>query len=116
MSVIVGRFYFKLTENGNLLGEYSNNITQKAYTESAVRIEAGRNEFSGDYHSAWVEDGKAIYAKLVIGESVFGKIYSLKWEEKSGVALFVGRGMLVDGILIGNYSNDLEYVTPGGSH
>ena len=33
--MINGRFYFTQTQNGNLLGEYSNSRSDRNYTESA---------------------------------------------------------------------------------
>ena len=99
MEKVNGRFYFKKTINGNLLGEFSNNGTSKNYTESADLISNIKDDhFEGSYLSTWYEDG-ACFAKLDI-KRLDGH-YSLEWTEG---AHFEGQGMLCENnILIGNY-------------
>ena len=99
MEKVIGRFYFKKTINGNLLGEFSNNGLKENITESADLIEnMDKADFEGLYNTTWYEDG-ACSAKLKI-ESTNG-IYSLRWSEGGS---FEGRGMLYENnILIGNY-------------
>ncbi len=102
---LIGRFYFKRTKNGNLIGEFSNLNSLKNSTESADAIEVEDNSFIGEYHSTWQENGKAHDAKLTIEykENTHNSIYVLKWFAKGQDIKFQGEGFLVDDILIGDY-------------
>ena len=112
MTDVVGRFYFKLTVNSNLLGEYSSSTSKYSCTEAATRIYSGNNAneeagFIGNYNSIWVEedDDKSEYimAKLEISaKQDCTNIFSLKWKV-SGEDMFEGEAMLCDDILIGDY-------------
>jgi hypothetical protein len=103
---IIGRFYFKRTSNGNLIGEFSNNKRKRIFTESADLIGNG-SSFNGNYNSTWY-DKKPIFAKLSIISN--GKKYSLYWNEENKETSFWGEGILYDNILIGDYRNfkDIE--------
>lgn len=104
----IGRFYFKLTVNGNLLGEYSNNHKDciRSCVEAANRTsewpvgsEKPGEKFVGEYISTWLEGKKCDKVNLTItrregSESMF----LVRWSEK-----FEGQGMLCDDILIGDY-------------
>ncbi len=99
MKKVIGRFYFKQTINGNLIGEFSNNGTLKNYTESAdLNSDTRKDVYVGVYDSTWHED-KACFAKLEITKK-HDSIFTLKW---IGEGSFEGEGMLCDNILIGNY-------------
>ena len=121
MNKTIGRFYFKLTDSNNLIGEFSNNNCTRNYTESAVPDLKKPDEsnlenldtckFIGNYLSAWYEenDHKSILAELKIRKKTGCKnIFSLEWRVvhngKSETNLaFAGEGMICDGTLIGNY-------------
>ena len=99
MKKVEGRFYFKQTSNGNLIGEFSNDDTERTYTESAdIITKLGKYDYIGDYHTTWYEDG-ACFAKLNIRKK-YDSIFSLEW---LGESHFKGEGMLCDNTLIGNY-------------
>jgi hypothetical protein len=99
---IKGRFYFKKTQSGNLLGEFSNNDTLTNFTESADLVSNEKIEsFEGTYNSSWQENGTPHFAKLKILKKS-NSIYSLEWTKKKPPHNF-GEGFLVDGMLIGNY-------------
>lgn len=122
--MILGRFYFKQTQNGNLLGEFSNQTSHENRTESAdflnFSIERENNvrtlflpnttpAFLGTYNTTWFE-GTAIANHL----RIFPKnednnfILLLEWTNASTGFVFRGEGFIVDGILIGNYwDNDI---------
>ena len=99
---IIGRFYFKQTSNGNLIGEFSNDHSTGISTESSELFGCKSDGFVGKYYSTWQEDRVACFADLEIAHkhNTNNKIFTLKWTGKSG---FVGEGMLCDNILIGNY-------------
>jgi len=108
---LLGRFYFKKTINGNLIGEFSNNFKNCGiYTESAT-LTKGKNksyddDYTGSYHSTWCEGAESIYADLEIQKREDNhKIFTLKWQSKDGLN-FKGEGMLCDNILIGDYQVD----------
>lgn len=111
MSGISGRFYLKISANGNLLGEYSNNFSTACSAEAAERegrtgkTRGKRNfQFLGVYRSFWVEEDGPREAKLTISLNPRGEgIFSLYWEAVNHSQDFEGEGMLCDEILIGNY-------------
>jgi hypothetical protein len=114
MKTLLGRFYFKLTDSKNLIGEYSNNQCNKTYTEGAIRIQPyEKDRFVGTYRSTWCEDNGNVchLAELKIGNKTSQEdAYSLLWyfvDVKNGVVdpnpHFEGEGMLCDGVLIGDY-------------
>jgi hypothetical protein len=100
---LIGRFYFKRTDNGNLIGEFSNNTSVRNAGESAEVI-CSSDKFIGEFHSTWYEDGLPCLAKLKIDfkPGTNNTIYSLRWEVTDGEGYW-GEGILCDGILIGDY-------------
>jgi len=104
MSNIIGRFYFKMTKTGNLIGEYSNGGMKEVKTESADAISKNQG-FVGTYHSTWAEGNKIDLTTLHINHKpdTTNKIYSLEWKDQSNTIIFWGEGMLVDDLLIGDY-------------
>ena len=110
---VSGRFYFKLTANGNLLGEWSNRdsiAAQPTSTESAdFDVSLGspktRGTFVGSYRSTWQENGVAVFATLKIDlKPHVPDIFTLTWHSPSkGKPIFNGEGMLCDDILVGDY-------------
>ena len=115
MPTIFGRFFFKLTDSKNLIGEFSNNFSKRNWTESSDRIipNAADGKFDGDYFSTWHEENggqhECVLAKLEIKqkpENIFSLIW---WRVNNGVPetnpFFRGEGILCDGILIGDYQD-----------
>lgn len=103
MSQIIGCFYFKRTSNNNLIGEFTNNLSEIVSTESADLIfQSDNTSFIGRYDSSWQENGVSHFAKLDISykNGSNKSVFSLKWR---GNSKFDGEGMLCDNILIGNY-------------
>jgi hypothetical protein len=96
--IIKGRFYFKQTSNGNLIGEWSNYESEPA-TESADLLGDYNTstQFVGTYNSTWQENGVGIFSKLRISNTAPSKKFTLKWDN------FEGEAMLCDNILIGDY-------------
>jgi len=105
MNNLFGRFYFKKTTNGNLLGEFSNNFSEGVSTESADKIE-GSESYIGVYNTTWQEKGIIHFAKLYISQKkeTQNLIFALEWKEKDAL-IFVGEGMYCDNILVGNYKS-----------
>ena len=106
---VIGRFYFKKTQSGNLIGEYSNNNIDKIISESADLISQNTsNDFIGIYNSTWIESNLPEHCELTIKHkpNSNNNIYQLVWLRISDrEILFTGEAMLVDGILIGDYHN-----------
>ena len=107
----IGRFYFKLTDSKNLIGEFSNPTDGRIYVESADRINQDVNgNFVGDYYHTWCHfhkngDVEGVVAKLMINPKSTN-IFSLKWEiQNDEHGELWGEGMLCDGMLIGDYRN-----------
>lgn len=99
---IRGRFYFKRTSNGNLLGEFSNYQSDGVYTESADLI--GKSDgYFGNYTSTWQEGGKPYVATLSISPCERNpQMFKITWVQ-NGKLTFKGEGMLCDDILVGDY-------------
>jgi hypothetical protein len=96
-----GRFYFKRTSNGNLIGEFSNNNAPGAYTESADLAQPNEGNIVGIYKSTWQENGNPYCTDLAISNRPNSNgLFRLEWR---GSANFDGEGMLCDDILIGDY-------------
>lgn len=100
---LLGRFYFKKTSNGNLVGEFSNNKSKSISTESADKIESF-DSYIGTYNSTWQENGTMRFAKLYISQKkdTGNTIFTLEWKVDDKL-IFVGEGMFCDNILIGDY-------------
>lgn len=128
MNNIIGRFYFKLTDSKNLIGEFSNNheTCNKNYTESADRILPDANsprnsddgKFIGEFFSTWHDEIDGMHDCTLSKLKIIHKhddIFSLTWwlfQENGKIAdkpSFWGEGMLCDGILIGDYR---DFSTP----
>jgi hypothetical protein len=108
MSKILGQFYFKRSTNGNLLGEFTNNESEKITAESANLIGSSTN-FTGTYKSTWQHEKEACFATLTIEFMNEQKTqYLLKWASNDGFNYW-GEGFLVDNILIGHY-RDFEAI------
>ena len=104
-----GRFYFKKTSNGNLVGEFSNNQPDYVIaTESADLKKDGGGDYFGEYNTTWQENGKAVFGVLKISRHAENsRLFTLNWNI-SGESEFTGEGMLCDNILIGDYRNSDE--------
>lgn len=110
MTQTIGRFYFKQSKNGNLLGEFSNRENIAILVECANRINDFNFEaFIGSYKTIWMEPDETIeevYLDISYKENTNKMIYSLSWRDKEGkMQYFNGEGFLVDSILIGDYNN-----------
>ena len=115
---LIGRFYFKQTINGNLIGEFSNyesDEKQKISTESCDLREmesrdlrkSSKDNYVGMYLSTWQEGGTPHFADLTITTKPRNdRLFSLEWRDKRGTLIFEGEGMLCDDILIGDYHSN----------
>jgi hypothetical protein len=104
MPQVNGWFYFRLTESGNLIGEYANDKSTFVTAECAEILPSSWTgmPFEGIYITVWQED-QALDALLSIKKH--GAIYELIWI-REGKQLFTGRGAICDGKLVGNYKLD----------
>lgn len=102
---LIGSFYFKKTVNGNLIGEFTNNLNTIINTESSDMIESNQG-FIGTYNSTW-HDTDIHLAELNISHKVGtnNRIFTVNWIEK-GIQIYDGEGFLFDAAtLIGFYKN-----------
>ena len=116
MRKLIGRFFFQKTDNGNLIGEFSNN-SDTLSTESSdwkkgcENKECANCKWHGTYHSSWQEECEALFAELKISpKKGSAKLFSLEWCRNNNNTssthkelIFVGEGMLCSGLLIGDY-------------
>lgn len=107
--MILGRFYFRQTQNGNLLGEFSNQRSHENRTESADLITSVTEAFIGDYNATWFEGGAITnHLRIFPKPNSNNQILLLEWTDANNRFVFRGEGFIVDGILIGNYwDNDI---------
>lgn len=106
--IIIGRFYFTKTKNGNLLGEFSNNLSVKSSTEGADLIKSVLSEsYIGEYLTTWSELNNCYLLTLLITykPSCFDKIYTLTWLDNNKKIKFWGEGFICDNLLVGDYRN-----------
>lgn len=105
MEMIIGRFYFRLTESGNLVGEFSNQTSLTNSTESADKVSEG-NGFEGEFITTWRQDSEPFIARLIIRRKSINhrNIFGLEWRRESKV-IYWGEGLIEGGILIGDYRN-----------
>ena len=127
MPKLNGRFFFQKTDNGNLIGEFSNNLDPNISTESADCKKGCENKecvdckWHGTYHTSWQEECDALFAELkIFHKKGSAKLFSLAWCRNNippnnippiqKNLIFVGEGMLCNGMLIGDYRppNDAE--------
>lgn len=108
---MIGSFYLRLTDSGNLIGEYTNTESTRIYTESAERISEITLEkiqsFNGTFETSWRENNVPFLANLVIEpiEDSNDLKYRLDWTITNDHEIrFTGEGFLVDGILVGHYT------------
>jgi hypothetical protein len=97
---VIGSFYFKKTNSGNLIGEFTNNKLKKILTESATINHEEIDKFEGEYTSSWHQNNTSILVNLTI--KLDGLKYVLEWG-KDNNTLFKGEGFNVNNILIGHY-------------
>lgn len=105
MANLIGRFYFKLTESGNLLGEFSNQTSFANSTESADKVSRGVG-FEGKYITTWRQEREPFIARLVIRRKSgnYRNILTLQWFRDKEI-IYWGEGFVEGGILIGDYRN-----------
>ena len=101
-----GSFYFNMTINGNLIGEFSNNKSIIIQTENANRTSQERQTYVGTYVSSWV-DSELNKSKLEIIDYKFK--FKLNWTE-TGNQDYYGEGFLIENILIGYYKKTTQSV------
>ena len=110
---VYGRFYFKKTTNGNLIGEFSNHGMFENTTESADLVEFKEScGFVGEYLTTWRDKKSPILMNLTISHKTGsnGRIFDLEWTEENDkkATRFKGQGFLCDNILIGDYTDQIN--------
>lgn len=108
--MLIGRFYFKRTATGNLLGEYSHrgSASRSVYAEAATRTRAGRG-WEGTYQTVWREEPNftPVFARLEISQAEGSTVlFKVEWFDDANAArrIFEGEAMECDGNLIGDYT------------
>ena len=103
--MILGTFYFRITTSGNIVGEFINQESSRAATESADRRGGNIDRFDGEYQSTWF-DGQERNMTLTIlpkGDD-FLNIFRLAWSDGTN-DVFVGEAFLSNEMLIGVYGD-----------
>lgn len=108
MASFSGQFYFKLTEEGNLLGEYSHQGTSTIRPECAMRVTGAKNDYAGDFLTAWYEqntDNAMLAGLRVRPKPQDSHSFTLLWmEHKTSRILFTGEATLKNGAIVGHYA------------
>lgn len=102
---IIGTFYFRKTQSGNLIGEFSNNGIEEFNVECAnIKENYNINEFDAKYITTWLEDFESHTAELEIVKTDLN--YKLKWYKiNTNKLIFEGTAIEENNILIGKYNN-----------
>ena len=107
MAKIVGSFYLRKTESGNLLGEFTNNVRFTVSTENANLQEAGDIPYEGRYLSTWLEGDEPHTAELIIDHlkdvNSCGKQYKLVWNDLQKGPIYEAQALLAEDVLVGHY-------------
>ena len=101
---LIGRFYFKQTINGNLIGEFSNNLISRIITESSNLEGEFSNPFIGRFRTIWHQElANTLVLTISNRRETENRIFELIWRDDEENEVFYGEGFIVDGILIGDY-------------
>lgn len=107
MSRIIGSFYLKPTDDGNLAGEFTNSRLFTIAKEKATLLEKGSAPFIGRYFSVWngvYGPASGILTVSFIESTVPSNVkYNLVWADEDGTELFRGEALVAKGMLIGHY-------------
>lgn len=107
MSEIIGSFYLKRNEMGNLTGEFTNNVRFTVMPEQADLKEAGAVAYEGRYLSTWLEAGIPRSAELVIDRLANAEYtdvkYRLVWKDLRLGPIYEAEALLAEGVLVGHY-------------
>ena len=98
---LIGSFYFEKKENGDLVGQFTNNCTEKILSEKSTFIS---NEVDGtqNYTTEW-KDPEECKANLFIKQH--GNKFMFEWEMESKI-LYKGEAFLKDKIYVGHYTGE----------
>ncbi|WP_294284157.1 hypothetical protein [uncultured Chryseobacterium sp.] len=99
-----GFFYFRLTNNGNLVGEFFNDFDTSIRTESADRTN-NENRFDNTYLSTWREGGNSEILNLNINISENNdRVFDLAWfRNNENNPVFRGQAMEIEESLLSGY-------------
>lgn len=99
---VIGNFYFKCTNSGNLIGEYTNINVKHVFCETAVKSNNHNDGFIGIYHTIWNElEICELYILNITRENLK---YKLEWRKNDeNRTYYIGEGFEIDNILIGMY-------------
>lgn len=103
MCRIIGSFYLKKTEGGNLTGEFTNNVLFTVTSEYAVLEEAGDGLYVGRYNSTWTENGKTCRAQLIIERMPNTEKYKVLWIDAETGPVYTAEAFLAEGMLVGHF-------------
>ncbi|RZJ72095.1 MAG: hypothetical protein EOO45_11240 [Flavobacterium sp.] len=99
--MILGSFYFRHTSSGNLVGEFMNQLSERAATESA---DFRREMINGnmEYQSTWFDISGGKMRLEISPKPGSHNIFRFVWSE-GNTQQFIGEAFLSDGIYIGVY-------------
>jgi hypothetical protein len=102
--MIIGSFYFKITNNHNLIGEFTNNDPNECIRTENAQLIKSNSRLIGIYQSTWFDNAVHL-ADLEIMQKNNNNTYKLEWKEK-GIITYQGEGFLMDNeTLIGFYQS-----------
>ena len=101
---MIGNFNYIKNKSGNIIGEFTNNLTSKIYSECSNLIEGNLLEFTGIYRSIWEENNTPYISKLVIEKNKDFKS-NLIWYDNDNNIIFKGEGFIFKNTLTGYYQD-----------
>ncbi|WP_298146796.1 hypothetical protein [Flavobacterium sp.] len=104
--VIKGEFYFNLTINGNLIGEFTHDkMPDNCWDVECANKFGERNDgFIGKFISTWLEDKKSHTTILSI-QKLSDIEVSLVWNNLENKTIFKGMGKIDGATLSGEYTS-----------
>ena len=115
MEEIIGNFYYTRSVNGNLLGEFTNNLDDRILSESC-NPRTNMDGFIGEYNSSWQQNRDTFGFGLTIDNhpTALGK-FTLIWSNPNGTPEYFGEGFRVGEMLVGFYTDNRNLLRWGPS-
>ena len=117
MTKLVGNFYYNRTVNGNLLGEFTNNLDDRILSESCNPSEPDTlpNDFIGRYNSSWQQNTDTFGFTLEIQTHPNTPTkFKLIWRNNA-TPVYFGEAFRVGEMLVGFYTDDRNLLRWGSA-
>lgn len=103
MKRLIGCFYLKIDNNGNLTGEFTNAETDQILQHSATSNGEIKDRIIGNYNAQWIDINGQSYTSTLAITNKNNKVIFV-WSVNDS-PIYEGQGMIVDNdnMVIGHY-------------